>query len=57
MMLGHSEFIKKTILQQRPLGARALNPSKKEAELHSMKQNVITFNVSSIVALKILQKR
>ena len=33
MMLGHSEFIKKTILQQCPLEARALKPSSEISKL------------------------
>ena len=55
-MLGHSEFIKKTILQQPRLGARALKPSQKWAKLHSMKYIMFTLNFFSIVGLKITQE-
>ena len=55
-MLGHSEFIKKTILQQPRLGARALKPSKNGAKLHCMKHIMFTLNFFSIVGLKITQE-
>ena len=43
MMLGHSEFIKKTILQQRPLGARALKPPQKISKMTKYKKESFRF--------------